>query len=84
MFDEHLRRTGHSRDETAAAFTALRAAHGSCTVGPGTIEGFDRSFALECDRGERTSIEVEVDPKDETAVLRYRFKSGADEACPVR
>lgn len=84
VFDKHLRRAGRSREEAATAFTALRTTLGSCTVKEATREGFDRSFALECERGPRTAVEVDVDPKDASAVLRYRFKSGADEVCPVR
>lgn len=83
-YAKHLAKTKKTKDETAAAFEALRGAHGACTVKSSRIEGFERAFVLDCQRGGRLSLKLMVEPKHTDTVVRYGFKSGGEGTCPVR
>jgi CubicO group peptidase (beta-lactamase class C family) len=70
--------------ETASSFEALRAAHGSCNLKSSTVEAFDRTFTLSCERGGDLAMTLELDKKDPSLVTSYGFRAASDELCPVR
>jgi CubicO group peptidase (beta-lactamase class C family) len=83
LYKKHLAKV-RPRDETASAFEALRAAHGACTLKASTVEAFDRSFQLACDRGGDLTMTLALDKKDPNLVTGYAFHGASDELCPVR
>jgi CubicO group peptidase (beta-lactamase class C family) len=84
IFKRHLANAHRARDATAASFEALRAVHGACKLKSSTVEVFDRTFVLSCERGGDLTLALEVDKKDPNAVTSYAFRTTNDELCPVR
>jgi CubicO group peptidase (beta-lactamase class C family) len=83
-YKKHLAKSKPARKEVAALFEALRAAHGSCALKSSTIEAFDRTFALSCERGGDLAMTLDVDGKDPNLVTSFGFRAASEELCPVR
>jgi CubicO group peptidase (beta-lactamase class C family) len=84
VFKKHLAGPQRAREATSASFEALRAVHGACTLKSSTVEAFDRTFVLSCERGGDLALSLEVDKKDPNLVASYAFRATSDELCPVR
>jgi hypothetical protein len=83
-FTRYLAQTKKPKAQALAEFDALRSAHGACIVKSSIVEGFDRSFDLECDRGGDLSLVLEVAKKDPNQIASYSFRGARDATCPVR
>ncbi len=83
-FTRYRAPTKKQKAEAQTEFDALRSAHGACTVKSSIVEGFDRSFALECERGGDLSLVLELTKKDPSQIGGYSFRSPRDATCPVR
>ena len=83
-YKKHLAKSKPARDDVAAGFEALRATHGACGLRSSTVEAFDRTFMLSCERGGDLAMTIDVDKKDPNVVTSYAFRATSDELCPVR
>jgi CubicO group peptidase (beta-lactamase class C family) len=83
VYKKHLAKV-KPRDEALASFESLRAAHGACTLKSSTVEAFDRTFTLSCERGGDLAMTLELDKKDPNVVTGYAFRGSSGELCPVR
>jgi hypothetical protein len=83
-FSKYFGQTKKNKADAVSEFNALRSMHGVCTVKSSTIEGFDRSFDLECERGGNLSLTLEIEKKNSNQVVKYAFRGASDGACPVR
>jgi CubicO group peptidase (beta-lactamase class C family) len=89
VYEKHLAKFPKPRDEMVKFFDGLRASHGACTVTSSTMEAFDRTLVLTCDRGGALSLTLAVDPKAPDAITGIAFRNaggggGGGGPCPVR
>jgi CubicO group peptidase (beta-lactamase class C family) len=83
-FKKLLGKVKRPRDATFRQFEELRAGHRSCVVKSSQIEGFDRSFTLDCAQGSGLTMTLEMNPKDAGVVAGVALRAPEHGACPVK